>query len=117
MQQLYGLTNTLISKLEHLKDVFYKQNDSTEDKQVYFQYVKEETTPIFDLLAEWEEEALSFIKERKGYVHFKQIIATKENMELIILHSYYKDIRKRRYMEYHSSCLYVFNQLKEEIQR
>jgi len=117
MQQLYDLTDTLIFELERLKDIFYKPNDSMENKQAYFQHVKKETIPIFDMLSKWEEKTLAFIKEGNGYVHPKQIIATKENMELIILHSFYKDIRKRRYMEYYSSCLYVFNQLKEEIHR
>jgi|SRR5690625_3375323 len=116
-QQLYDLTNTLISELEHLKEIFYLSDGETDNKQLYFQYVKEETTPIFELLINWEEKALAFIKEGNGYVHPRQIIATKENMELVLLHSYYKDIRKRRYMEYYSSCLYVFNQLKEEIHR
>src|SRR5690625_7318755 len=104
MQHLYELTNTLILELERLKDIFSKQNESTENKQDYFQYVKEETTHIYDLLSDWEEEAMVFVKKRKGHVHYKQIVATKENMQLIILHRYYKDLRKRTYMQYPYSC-------------
>lgn len=115
MQHLHELTNKLIFELEHLKEIFYQPNDPEVDKHVFFHFVKEQTTPVFNLLKKWEDKALAFVKEEDGRVHPKQIIATKENMELLLLHSYYKDIRKRRFMEYYSSCIYVFNQLKEEI--
>ncbi len=115
MHRLIELTAYLMDELHHLKDIFYSEEKSL-DKNAYFQHVKNKTTPIFDALNEWETLALDYVKSSKGMVTFQQIVATKENLEMIILHSYYKDIRKRRYMEYYSSCLYVLKQLKGETQ-
>ena len=114
MQTLHKTTEQLINELNYLKDIFLNDT-SVEENRKYFFYVKKQTTHVFDLLQSWEDMTMSHIKDRYILsVHLKQVIATKENMELLLLHSYYKDLRKRRYMEYYRSCLYVFNQLLEE---
>jgi len=114
MQTLHKQTNLLISELNYIKDIF-ENDELVKENRDYFSYVKQETTPIFDLLESWENKSINYLKEgHKSSIHPKQIVATKENMELLLLHSYYKDLRKRRYMEYYRSCLYVFNQLLKE---
>src|SRR5690625_5747269 len=114
MTSLAQLNNFLMDELNRLKDIFYEEK-STLEKNEFFNYVRKDSELIFDSLTKWEHAALDFVKLNKSKVAFQQIIATKENIELIILHSYYKDIRKRRYMEYYSSSLLVLKLLSNEI--
>lgn len=109
-------TEQLKKHLDLLKGKF-EENDPPEhisDKK-FFLKMKEETAPIYQLLEEWEKEALEFIKNKHVRIYPHQINATKENVELILLHSYYVDIRKRIYMEYYKSSHYIFDQILSEI--
>lgn len=81
----------------------------------YFTYVKQESKPLFELIDQWHEQTLDLLATRQMIVHEEQVHSTKENFEMLILHSYYVDIRKRRYMEMNKSCLYVFDQLLKEL--
>ncbi|WP_026906527.1 DUF1798 family protein [Paucisalibacillus globulus] len=109
---LIEYTNQLKEYLQQLKDRF-EQNNPPEDRRdkEYFEMVKEKTSPIYELLSKWEELALKIIKESKISVHPNQIVSTRENMELLLMHSYYIDVRRRRYMELNQSVQYVFDQL------
>lgn len=107
---------TITIKLdEYIKDlkIRYEQNEAPVDKKdkPFFLMMKEETAPIYQLLEEWEKLALQVIKHKKINIHPQQIISTKENIELIILHSYYIDVKRKRYMNLYKSCQYVMNQL------
>jgi hypothetical protein len=110
--ELIDYTNQLKVYLQQLKDIF-EENNPPEDRKDkdFFIMVKQKTSPIYELLAKWEELALQVIKETKISVHPNQIVSTKENMELLLMHSYYIDVRRRRYMELNQSVLYVFDQL------
>lgn len=112
LDQVLEQTTQLKIHLDRLKDVF-ENNISPKDfnDREYFFKMKEETLTIYQVLDPWEEDALDLVKERKINVHPHQITSTRENIELIIPHSYYKDIRRRRYMEYYNSCHYVLNQI------
>lgn len=96
----------------------YEENNPPEhmSDKAFFLRMKKETAPIYDLLEEWEVQALDQIKNRKMNVHPHQIVSTKENIELIILHSYYIDARRKRYMELNHSSHYIFDQLLRDIQ-
>lgn len=110
-------TELLKKHLDQLKDI-YEANEppeSVNDKHFFLQ-MKESTAPIYDLLEKWEEQALEFVKTRKVNVHPHQILSTKENIELLILHSYYVDIRRKRYMELNHSSHYIFDQLLRDLQ-
>ncbi|WP_010095840.1 DUF1798 family protein [Ornithinibacillus scapharcae] len=115
--QLVEYTNQLKEDLGRLKDVF-ENNTPPEDRRdkAYFEMVKEKTLPIYELLEKWEVLALKVVKESKISVHPNQIASTRENMELVLMHSYYVDVRRRRYMELHQSILYVFDQLLRAIE-
>lgn len=110
--QIKDQTKKLKEHLEHLKKRFEMNQPpkNLRDQQLFLQ-MKEETTPIYQLLENWEKHALQLIQERKLKVHPHQIVATKENFELIIPHSYYVDIRRRRYMEINHSIHYIFDQI------
>lgn len=111
-------TKQLIQYLDILRDKFEENNPPKHisDKK-FFLKMKEETAPIYELLEQWEESALSFVKNREVNVHPHQIISTKENIELILLHSYYIDVRRRRYMEINQSSHYIFEQILREIEK
>ncbi|WP_047980072.1 DUF1798 family protein [Ornithinibacillus contaminans] len=115
--ELMTYTLQLKTYLQELKDIF-EQNNPPEDRRdnLFFQMVKENTAPIYDLLAKWEELALTTIKEHKISVHPNQVMSTRENMELLLMHSYYIDVRRRRYMELHQSVEYVLDQLLRAIE-
>lgn len=81
----------------------------------FFQKVKNETSPIYEALESWEEVTLILVKERRVNVHPHQVTSTRENMELILMHSYFMDARRKRYMELHNSVLYIFDQIINEL--
>ena len=90
--------------------------ENRKDRQ-FFLKVKEETAPIYQLLEEWEKDALKLVKERKINVHPQQVTSTKENIELTLMHSYYIDVKEKQFMELHNSIIYIFDQLLREIER
>lgn len=98
--------------IEELK-IRYEQSEGPVDKKdkQFFLTMKEETKSIYRILEEWEKLALQVIKYDKINVHPQQIISTAENVELIILHSYYIDAKRKRYMNLYKSCQYVMDQL------
>lgn len=111
-------TKDLMKWLTILNKKFEKNNPpkSMQDRE-FFMKMKEETKPLFTLLSRWEKNALAFIKQyhtKKVFPH--QIIATRENIEVLTMHSYYIDIRKRLYMERLHSCRLVLQHLLQEIQ-
>ncbi|MDC3413013.1 YppE family protein [Aquibacillus sp. 3ASR75-11] len=111
-------TLELQTKILQLKER-YLTSQKPEDKKdhAFFSFVKEETTPTYLLNQQWEEQAMRFVQNKKVHVHPQQIVSTSENIALLLMHSYYIDVRKKRYMELHHSVLYVFNRLLEDVDR
>lgn len=109
---LKTLTIDLNNHLDTLKER-YMNNEQPKDRRdkTFFEFVKRETTPIYDLLGTWEEVALETVKNREIKTHPHQVTATKENMELLLMHSYYMDAKEKRYMELNHSVQYIFNQI------
>lgn len=110
-------TELLKQHLDLLKDKYEKNEppESVNDKKFFLQ-MKEETAPIYELLETWEKTTLELVKGRKINIHPHQIVSTKENMELLLLHSFYIDTRRRRYMELNHSSHYIFDQLLRAIE-
>ncbi|SFA74405.1 protein of unknown function [Lentibacillus halodurans] len=111
-------TRQLKQDLEQLRLIYEDNNppESKKDKQ-FFQMVKERTEPVYAMLAEWEEKTLQSVKERKVNLHPQQVTSTRENMELLLLNSYYVDVKRKRYMELNHSVHYIFDQLLSELQQ
>lgn len=103
--------------LQLLKDN-YENNDPPENKKdiAFFNNVKSETEPVYAMLATWETDALEIVKLRKVNVHPHQITSTRENMELLLMHSYYIDVKRKRYMELNHSVLYIFDLLLRDLE-
>lgn len=116
MEQLKYYTEKLILHLEMLEQVYHKENTSKDDRH-FFEYVQEKTKPIFTELDAWNEAVLVKIERQEMYFPIALITTTNKNMKALIMHSYYQDVRKRRYMEIKHSCFYVFNKLLGEMQR
>ncbi|MCP3025894.1 DUF1798 family protein [Halobacillus sp. A5] len=83
----------------------------------FFHNVKKETKPLFDLTFMWLEAAESFVKNRGISVHPNQVKSTQENIEMLILHSYYLDIDKKRFKELHQSSHYVLDMILTDIDK
>lgn len=112
MHDIFDVTKQLKEIVDQLHDVFLREGDRPEiSDKAFFLQMKAETAPMYETLAIWEELALAEVKARNVQVHPHQVNSTVENVELLILHSYYKDLRKRKYMEYYFSTHYVCNQL------
>src|SRR5699024_1544703 len=114
--KLKALKKQLNIHLNELKEKYEKNSppENRRDKQS-FSMVKEETTPIYHMLDRWETMGLEAVKKREINVHPHQISSTKENMELLLMHSYYIDARKKRYMELNKSVKYIFDQMVREL--
>ncbi|WP_080874404.1 YppE family protein [Oceanobacillus timonensis] len=105
-------TEQLNQYLEALRERFETGEAPTDRKnRDFFNMVKKETAPVYDALEIWEEAASAAVKERRADVHPNQIQSTRENMELLLMHSYYLDVRRKRYMELYKSIRYVFDLL------
>jgi len=113
---LHSKTILLQKYLIQLQNRFQtcKPPKSVKDRS-FFKQMKEETKPIYELLSEWKSETLKFIANGQSKLFPHQIEATVENIEMIILHSYYIDIRRRFYMEYFNSTIYILEQLLTEL--
>ncbi|MFC4557349.1 DUF1798 family protein [Virgibacillus kekensis] len=95
----------------------YELNEPPENKKdrEFFLMVKEHTTPIYTLLEDWEENALAAVKERRVTIHPHQVTSTRENMELLLMHSFYVDVKRKRYMELNHSIHFILDQLLRDL--
>ncbi|WP_102027233.1 DUF1798 family protein [Salirhabdus sp. Marseille-P4669] len=80
-----------------------------------FEVVKEETKPLFKWIDDWERETLATIHNLP--IMPNQVKNTKENLELFVFHSYYRDVRRKRFMEIYHSIDYVLTQMKQDHHR
>lgn len=112
-EQTAKLREHLIRLKERFENTAPPKNRRDRD---FFQMVKGETDPVYELLEQWEEATLEIVKQRKVNVHPHQVVSTKENMELLLMHSYFIDARPKRYMELYKSILYIFDQLLQELE-
>lgn len=107
-------TEQLLNHLEICRERFLKGEKPKKERE-FFNQVKLEADPVFQLLDKWENAALIAIQQKTKTIHPQQISSTKENMQTLLLHSYYKDTRKRRFIEMYKSCYYVYMQLLKEL--
>lgn len=113
MQEFKRITDEMIQALESLELIYRNEEEVNRDRD-FFNYVKQETKTYFTLLENWKTLALNLSMERKISIVPAQIDATVDNIKALILHSYYKDVRKRQYMNIKKSCNLVFIQSLDE---
>ena len=83
-------------------------------------YFYEQVKPTFELLKVkadgWEQLASEWIKKNKPkYIHQSQIDSARENLEQVVLQSFYKDINNQRFHNLHHSVEYLLNTILAEI--
>lgn len=100
-----------VEKLNTLYEAPVEAVDRTD--RMFFERMKAETEPKYELIKQWENSALAKGEEDIEFigVYPHQIQATKDIFEILIIHSYYKDVDRNKYKEISQSCLYVFDQL------
>ncbi|KGX87930.1 DUF1798 family protein [Pontibacillus litoralis] len=105
-------------RLDKLK-AQYLLLDKPSDKKdrALFEKVKRETDPLFTLIQQWYDESIQYSKMNAHTNVFPiQLQNTKDNFELVLMHSYYIDVPKKRYMELYHSIHYVLNQQLDDLQ-
>ena len=108
MEEFIAVTKDLKENL--LEDLFYKYTEGRKfNRKDYddFAIVKKESYPLFDQIEKWETEAQAIV--HKLPIFPNQITNTKDNLEIMILHSYFHDVRRKRFMELYHSVLYNFD--------
>lgn len=115
---LEKLTIELYRLLKELRQRFENSEppESLRD-HAFFNMMKSETEPVYNLLQEWETKSLLFVKEKKLRIHPHQVVSTAENYHLLLMHSYYIDVREKRYMELYYSITYIFDILLEDLRK
>src|SRR5699024_2651346 len=96
-------TKKLIHALDLLEDKYRSETDVDRSRS-YFNNIKPEVETYLNFLEEWGELAHQLSEQGLLTIFPQQIDATIDNMRALIMHSYYKDVRKRRYMEMKQSC-------------
>ncbi|TFB23998.1 DUF1798 family protein [Filobacillus milosensis] len=113
MNEFLRLTEDILKNdLETLYDKY--MNGRKFDRKNYddFNLMKEETSPIFDKIEQWEQDANAIVHKLPLFPN--QIKNTKDNLEIMILHSYFHDVRKKRFMELYQSVKYNLNIIMDE---
>ncbi|WP_347860502.1 DUF1798 family protein [Salimicrobium sp. PL1-032A] len=109
-------TNQLKETIDSLHDRYLEQSEPVDrTDHAFFEKVKKETAPHFELTKKWFEEAEVFVKDREVSVHPNQVQSTYENIEMLILHSYYLDIDKNRYKDLYHSSHYVLDMVLDNL--
>lgn len=95
----------------------FVESEGSVDKsdRSFFDQVKEETRSMFELNNRWFEKAEVFVKNRHTSVHPNQVQSTHENIEMLILHSYYLDVHRKRFKELYQSVHYVLDMVLDDI--
>jgi len=115
MKDLYFYTEKLLEEVNQCQDRFLS-GDKPEKNREFFNAIRKEADETFNLLDGWVKQATVLVEQKEIKVlHLQQIEATKENVESLVLHSYYKDTRKRRFIEIYKSCYYIFAQVLKEL--
>lgn len=108
-------TQSLIQYTDVLENKFNDPAIEPENTSEFFDFVKSETEPIFVLVKEWERLLAEESAQDRMIIPENIILSTKDNMTALIMHSFYKDVRRRRYMEIKRSCLYTFQSVLKEL--
>ena|SRR5699024_1538931 len=115
IENFKSITENLRDYLFTLKQIYEESEKPDKNDAEFFESVRQEINPYYDLIDEWEVAAKELIKERKITIFPPQVDATVKSMRAIALHSYYIDVRKRRYMDIKKSCDYVFQLILKEL--
>ncbi|MET3682302.1 hypothetical protein ABID56_000381 [Alkalibacillus flavidus] len=105
MDSFIELTKQL--RFQLLEDCLKRYEDGYKfNRKIYdeFYQVKDESLSQFEQIEQWEDDANAVVHRIPLFPN--QIKNTKDNLEIMILHSYFHDVRKKRFMELYQSVMY-----------
>ncbi|WP_175639685.1 DUF1798 family protein [Metabacillus schmidteae] len=108
----------LLQCLTECKQRFESFQKKPEKTDAYFY---EQVKPTFELVKDkadvWEQLASEWIKKKRPkYIHQSQIDSARENLEQVVLQSFYKDINNQRFHNMHHSVEYLLNTIIDQIE-
>lgn len=87
-------------------------NGVKKEDVLFYEEVKPTFESVVDIANKWRVEAVNWVKQNQPkYIHENQIHSAVENMEQMILQSFYKDTNKQRMTNLHHSVEYVINSI------
>ncbi|WP_181348326.1 DUF1798 family protein [Thalassobacillus sp. CUG 92003] len=112
MSDIQQLSWNIKELVDDLHERFIQAEEAVDKKdREFFERVKVETKPMFELAKDWLSQAEEFVKRRDVNVHPTQVQSTYENVEMLILHGYYADVPKKRFKEMYRSVHYVVDMI------
>ncbi|SDN60541.1 DUF1798 family protein [Tenuibacillus multivorans] len=113
MQEFLRLTENILKQdVEAMYHRYFYERKFDRKNYDDFNLMKEEATPIFDKIEKWEKDANQIVHKLPLFPN--QIKNTLDNLEIMILHSYFNDVRKKRFMELYQSVKYNMNLILDE---
>lgn len=115
-EEIKHVTLSLIQYVSILEEKFNDKTIEPENTELFFNYVKEDTKEVFKQLEKWVAILMDQNKKEQPIIPVSIISSTKDNMTALIMHSYYKDVRRRRYMEINRSCIYTLQSVLSTVE-
>ncbi|MCM3652076.1 DUF1798 family protein [Metabacillus litoralis] len=116
--ELKMTSKELLQLLTNCKERFELVNTKPEKTEaLFYDEVKPTFEKIMNQANAWKPLAEAWVKEQKPkYVHLSQIESTLDNIEQVVLQSFYKDVNKQRFHNLHHSVEYIVNSILAEIE-
>ncbi|KAB7708943.1 DUF1798 family protein [Bacillus aerolatus] len=115
MTVLQELTEELLRIVNRANDRYHIAREKKEKGDFYTE-VKPFADEAQRLSAAWEKEILaSFRTSQFKYIHFPQVKAVVENIELISVQAFFPETSYTRFRNYVESTLFVLQQLLKEL--
>ncbi|TYR79948.1 DUF1798 family protein [Priestia megaterium] len=104
-KKMYEYNQLAVERLDTIqKDEKYEVN--------FFEEVKPYVDCFFQELDQWEQIAADWIKQKKPkYIHRNQVETVKENLQNVVLQSFYKDTKEKRFKKMYHSNKYVLESI------
>ncbi|MBM7703315.1 YppE family protein [Metabacillus iocasae] len=84
----------------------------TEAEADFYNEVKPYVDAFFKELDRWEEATKKWIQQAKPqYIHVNQITSTTENLHNVVLQSFYKETREKRFKQMYQANKYVLESI------
>lgn len=96
---LHEQTEKLLKECENCKNRFHKMREENLSPN-FFEEVKPYADSIHQLLLEWKQNVLLWIKDNQPkYVHKQQIESVVDSMNQFVVQSFYKETSKKRFLQ------------------
>ncbi|MEC0484635.1 YppE family protein [Bacillus glycinifermentans] len=96
----------------------YKKGKEEGAEHDFFKVVKPSADRCEKALQSWLNGSLAYVKEyRPKYIHEEQLRSVEENLNEIVLQSYFCKIHKKRFKDLTESVLYTLKNIEDDIQK